>query len=117
MRAAYHMAFIVFSAGAVAIPTMAPEVTDPLVTASIGSSQAIPDVVRNVTADLSARLNANREGSPALFSSHGMSIGESLPETVEVYPIPKHETYRYALVDGQRVIIDAVSRKVVYVIQ
>jgi len=117
MRAAYHLALLVFSVGTVATPTTAPKVIDPLVTASTGSSQAIPDVVRNVTADLSARLNVNRESSPALFSSHWMSVGESLPETVEVYPIPKHETYRYALVDGQRVIVDAVSRKIVYVIQ
>lgn len=117
MRAAYHLAFVVFSVGAVATPTMAPTMIEPLATASTISSQAIPDVVRNVTADLPLRLNVNREGSPALSSNHGMSIGESLPESVEVHPIPKHETYRYALVDGQRVIVDAVSRKIVYVIQ
>jgi hypothetical protein len=36
---------------------------------------------------------------------------------VELHPIPKHETYRYALVDGHCVIVDATSRKIVYVIQ
>jgi hypothetical protein len=117
MRAAYHLAFAVFSVGTVATPTMAPNVGDPVTTTSAIPSHAIPDAVRNFAADLSARLNVNREGSLVVSLNHGMSIGESLPESVEVHPIPKHETYRYALVDGHRVIVDAASRKIVYVIQ
>ncbi len=117
MRAAYRLAFIVFSVGAVAAPAMAPTVIEPLATASAISSQAIPDVVRNVATDLTLLLNASLEGSPMLSPSRLISVGESLPVAVEVYPIPKHETYRYALLDGQRVIVDAASRKVVYVIQ
>lgn len=117
MRAAYHLAFAVFSVGTVATPTVAPNAIDPITTASEIPSHAIPDAVRNIAADFAVRLNGNQEGSPTLSLNQGMSIGKSLPESVEVHPIPKHETYRYALVDGHRVIVDAVSRKIVYVIQ
>jgi hypothetical protein len=44
-------------------------------------------------------------------------VGETLPEAVALHFIPKHETYRYAVVNDRRVIVDAASRKVVYVIR
>jgi hypothetical protein len=117
MRAAYHLAIAVFSVGTVASPTPAPNVTDPITTTSAIQSHAIPDTVRNIAADLSARLNAKQESSAAIHLDQGMSVGESLSELVELHPIPKHETYRYAVLDGHRVIVDATSRKIVYVIQ
>jgi hypothetical protein len=117
MRAAYHLAFAVFSVGTVATPTTAPNATDPITTTSALQSHAIPDAVRNIAADLSAGLNAKQESSPAIHLDQGISVGESLSELVELHPIPKHETYRYAVVDGHRVIVDATSRKIVYVIQ
>jgi Protein of unknown function (DUF1236) len=116
MRAAYHLAFVVFSAGTVATPTTAPNATDPITTSAI-QSHAIPDAFRNIAADMPARLNAKQESSPAVHLGQGISVGESLSELVALHPIPKHETYRYAVVDGHRVIVDATSRKVVYIIQ
>lgn len=85
MRAAYRLALAVFSVGAVATPTMAPNVVDPATTTSAIPSHAIPDAVRNIAADLSAQLNVNREGSLVVSLNQGMSIGESLPESVEVH--------------------------------
>ena len=43
-------------------------------------------------------------------------VGEPLPEVVTVHPIPQHQTYRYAVVNGQRVIVDANTRQVVQVV-
>ncbi|WP_262267928.1 MULTISPECIES: DUF1236 domain-containing protein [Microvirga] len=117
MRAAYHLAFAVFSVGTIATPTTAPNATDPLATASVNPSHAIPEAVRTMAADLSARLTVGLERSPTTSVAQGTSVGDSLSETIELRPIPKHETYRYAVVDGRRVIVDATSRKIVYVIQ
>jgi hypothetical protein len=117
MRAAYHLAFAVFSVGTVATPTTAPNATDPSTTTAAIQSHAIPDSVRNIAADVSASLNEKRERPLSPSYGQRISVGESLSELIELYPIPKHETYRYAVVDGHRVIVDATSRKIVYVIQ
>ena len=111
MRAACHLAFAVFSLGAVAMPTTAPNATN-----TATSLADIPDAVRNIAADFSARLNHRDVSSEARFG-RSLSVGESLPETVELHRIPNHETYRYAVVDDHRFVVDAMSRKVVYVIR
>jgi hypothetical protein len=38
-----------------------------------------------------------------------------LPDRVRVQPIPRFE-YRYALVNGQRVIVDARTRRIVRIV-
>jgi len=116
MKAAYHLALAVFSVGAVAAPATAPNVTDPI-TASVFQVHVIPDVVRNVAAEVSTRLGADQDGSAATRVKHQIAVGESLSDSVELHPIPKHETYRYAVIDGHRLVVDATSRKIVYVIQ
>jgi len=52
----------------------------------------------------------------ATFLPHEITVGQALPETVLLRRISRHETYRYALVDGHRFIVDASTRKVVYVV-
>ncbi|MBX4862854.1 DUF1236 domain-containing protein [Rhizobium sophorae] len=44
-------------------------------------------------------------------------VGQPLPETVVVTPIPDDPTYAYAIVNDQRVIVEPSSRKVIQVIQ
>jgi hypothetical protein len=117
MRAAYHLAFAVFSVGTVAAPTSAPNATAPITATSSIQPRAIPDVVRDIAVDLSGRLKARQENSSSDDPDRKISLGGSLSDAVELHPIPKHETYRYAVVDGHRVIVDATSRKIVYVIQ
>ncbi|WP_206454701.1 DUF1236 domain-containing protein [Aurantimonas marina] len=43
-------------------------------------------------------------------------VGASLPETVELREIPDYE-YRYVYVNGQPVLVEANTRKVVYVVR
>jgi hypothetical protein len=116
MRAAYVLAFAVFSLGAAAMPTSAPNATSTSMTLA-----ELPDAVRSIAADFSARLNQaglnQGAASPQARSGAGLSVGESLPEAVELHPIPNHETYRYAVVKDHRLVVDAISRKVVYVIR
>lgn len=44
-------------------------------------------------------------------------VGQPLPETVVVTPIPDDPKYAYAIVNEQRVIVEPSSRKVIQVIQ
>jgi hypothetical protein len=44
-------------------------------------------------------------------------VGQPLPETVVVTPVPDDPKYAYAIVNDQRVIVEPSSRKVVQVIQ
>ena len=43
-------------------------------------------------------------------------VGQTLSDTIMLRPISGHETYRYAVIDGHRVVVDASTRKVIYVI-
>ncbi|KAA0690981.1 DUF1236 domain-containing protein [Neorhizobium sp. P12A] len=44
-------------------------------------------------------------------------VGQPLPETVVVKPIPDDPTYAYAVVNDERVIVEPSSRKVIQVIK
>ena len=43
-------------------------------------------------------------------------VGQPLPQTVEIVPVPDNPTYAYAVVNNERVIVEPSSRKVVQVI-
>ncbi|MBB4235948.1 DUF1236 domain-containing protein [Rhizobium esperanzae] len=44
-------------------------------------------------------------------------VGQPLPETIVVTPIPDDPKYAYAIVNDQRVIVEPSSRKVIQVIE
>lgn len=44
-------------------------------------------------------------------------VGEPLPETVVISPVPDAPTYGYAVVNEQRVIVDPQTRTVVQIVQ
>ena len=47
-----------------------------------------------------------------------VKLGESLPETVELHPIDVPDVkYRYVVVDGQTVLVDPETRRIVQVIE
>ena len=43
-------------------------------------------------------------------------VGEPLPATVELRPVPSHTEYRYAVVNERRVIVEPRTRRVVKII-
>lgn len=47
----------------------------------------------------------------------GLKPGEALPKGTELYEIPRHESYRYAVIEGHRVIVDAASHRIIYVLR
>jgi len=118
MRAAYHLAFAVFSVGTVATPITAPNATGEAGAHPPASQQhALLDAVGSISAEVSAKPPLEREVPFMAPFNGGMSVGEAIPASTELYPIPRHETYRYAVVNDRRVIVDAASRKIVYIIQ
>ena len=118
MRAASYLAFAVFTLGTIAAPSTAPNATGNAMSgASAAQNRAIIDAALTVAADPPARQHAWQESLPRAWINRGMSVGETLPDTIALYAIPRHETYRYAVVKDHRVIVDASSRKVVYVIR
>jgi hypothetical protein len=118
MRAAYHLAFAVFSLGTVATPATAPNATSNAgVRISANDDRALLDEVRSVDANLWRGTVPRQDFTFATHFSRGAAVGETLPEDVELHPIPRHETYRYAVMKSHRVIVDAASRRIIYVVR
>jgi hypothetical protein len=44
-------------------------------------------------------------------------VGEPLPPRVRLYPVPRYERYRYAVVNDERVIVDPRTRRVIRIIE
>jgi hypothetical protein len=118
MRAAYHLAIAVFSVGAVATPTTAPnaihQAGPPM---PVSQQNASGEATRNIAAPAPVREDSQANTTLASHFSRGALIGETLPEEVDLHPIPRHETYRYAVMNEHRVIVDATSRRIVYVVR
>jgi hypothetical protein len=58
-----------------------------------------------------------REETPSVAVQERIVVGEALPTTVELRPVPKYKQYSYAVVNHQRVIVEPHSRKVVKIIE
>jgi hypothetical protein len=54
---------------------------------------------------------------PTVAVEEEIVVGKPLPKTVKLYSIPEHKTYRYAVVNNQRVIVDPKTRTVVKIVQ
>lgn len=57
-----------------------------------------------------------REDVPSVTIEHDVVVGEPLPETVVLHPVPKYR-YEYAIVNHQRVIVEPETRKVVKIVE
>ena len=45
-----------------------------------------------------------------------ITVGSTLPDTVTVYDVPKYERYRWTYIDGQRLLVDRKTHKIVAII-
>ena len=54
-------------------------------------------------------------GEPIVLEGE-VAVGATLPGTVELRTVPDYD-YRYAYVNGQRVLVDPNSRQIVYIVQ
>lgn len=118
MRAAYYLALAVFSMGSVSMPTVAPNATYQAGLSGPANQQyASLDLPRNSISAAQGKSGSHEDATLASHFSRGALIGETLPEEIDLHPIPRHETYRYAVVSDHRVIVDAASRRIVYVVR
>jgi hypothetical protein len=44
-------------------------------------------------------------------------VGQALPQTVTVYPVPQYQQYDYTIINNHRVIIDPHTRRIVRVVE
>jgi hypothetical protein len=90
--------------GAVAGPVG--EVVGGTVGAAVGAGLEIPNAV----------FSSIPRDEPSVTVRERVVVGEPLPETVVLRPVPSHAEYRYAVVNDRRVIVEPRTRKIIKII-
>lgn len=123
MRMLLLLIFAVFSLGAMAALEEAANRADGSDTRSVfsepGTLTGAVSFVRKVGTHLAANETVMSWPGSSTDSQDmpRLQVGEVLPEGTMLHAIPRHESYRYALVKERRVIVDASSRQIIYVLQ
>ncbi|HEU0148374.1 MAG TPA: DUF1236 domain-containing protein, partial [Bradyrhizobium sp.] len=76
--------------------------------AAVGAGLEIPNAVIN---------SIDEERTPSVVVRERVVVGEPLPETVVLRPVPRYTEYRYAVVNDRRVIVDPRTRRVIKIIE
>ncbi len=58
-----------------------------------------------------------REDIPSVAVEERVVVGQPLPRTVVLRPIPQHRDFEYAVVNHRRVIVEPRTRKVIKIIE
>jgi hypothetical protein len=91
--------------GAVAGPVG--EIVGGTVGAAVGAAVEIPNAV--ITSVQGERV-------PSMTVRERVVVGEPLPPSVELRPVPSYNEYRYAVVNDRRVIVEPRTRKIIKII-
>jgi hypothetical protein len=83
------------------------EVVGGTVGAAVGAGLEIPNAV--IT-------SIQGERAPSVTVRERVVVGEPLPPTVELRPVPSYSEYRYAVVNDRRVIVEPRTRKIIKII-
>ncbi len=83
------------------------EIVGGTVGAAVGAAVEIPNAV--ITSIQGERV-------PSVTVRERVVVGEPLPPTVELRPVPRYTEYRYAVVNDRRVIVDPRTRRVIRII-
>jgi hypothetical protein len=70
-----------------------------------------------VGAGVGAIVGSSLPAQPSVTYTQPVVVGQVLPQTVTVYPVPQYRQYDYAVINNHRVIIDPATRRVVRVIE
>jgi hypothetical protein len=82
------------------------EIVGGTVGAAVGAGLEIPNAV----------ITSIPEREPSVTVRERVVVGELLPETVELRPVPRYSEYRYAVVNDRRVIVEPRTRKIIKII-
>ncbi len=74
--------------------------------AAVGAGLEIPNAV----------LGAVPRSEPSVVVHERVVVGEPLPPTVELRPVPNYREYDYAVVNDRRVIVEPRTRRVVRIL-
>jgi hypothetical protein len=83
------------------------EIVGGTVGAAVGAGLEIPNAV--IT-------SIQGERAPSVTVRERVVVGEPLPPTVELRPVPNYTAYRYAVVNDRRVIVEPRTRKIIRII-
>ncbi len=83
------------------------EVVGGTVGAAVGAGLEIPNAV--ITSIQGERV-------PSVTVRERVVVGEPLPPSVELRPVPRYTEYRYAVVNDRRVIVEPRTRKIIRII-
>jgi len=75
--------------------------------AAVGAGLEIPNAV--ITSIQGERV-------PSVTVPERVVVGEPLPATVELRPVPNYTQYRYAVVNDRRVIVEPRTRKIIKIV-
>jgi phage tail tape-measure protein len=75
--------------------------------AAVGAGLEIPNAV--ITSIQGERV-------PSVRVRERVVVGEPLPATVQLRPVPNYTEYRYAVVNDRRVIVEPRTRKIIKII-
>jgi len=80
------------------------EVVGGTVGAAVGAGLEIPNAV------------IQGERVPSVTVRERVVVGEPLPPSVELRPVPRYTEYRYAVVNDRRVLVEPRTRKIIRII-
>jgi hypothetical protein len=83
------------------------EIVGGTVGAVVGAGLEIPNAVI---------ASVQGERAPSVTVRERVVVGEPLPETVVLRPVPSYSQYRYAVVNDRRVIVEPRTRKIIKII-
>jgi hypothetical protein len=58
-----------------------------------------------------------QEGRSSVVIEEPVAVGTVLPGDVEFYAVPEVTTYRYAVVNDRRVIVEPSSRRIIQIVE
>ncbi|QPF87180.1 DUF1236 domain-containing protein [Bradyrhizobium genosp. L] len=83
------------------------EIVGGTVGAAVGAGLEIPNAV----------ITSIPRDEPSVVVRERVVVGEPLPDTVVLRPVPQYTQYRYAIVNDHRVIVEPRTRRVVRIIE
>jgi hypothetical protein len=84
--------------------------------AAVGTAVGGP-VGAVVGAGVGAIVGSTLPQEPSVAYDGPVVVGEPLPQSVVVYPVPQYPDYTYAVINDHRVIVDRGSHRIVRVIE
>ncbi len=85
--------------------------------AQTGTTQTVTTQTTTTTVPAEVRTYVTGQEVTSVTVDGDIVVGEALPETVTITPIPDNAEYGYAVVNNKRVVINPETRTVIEVVE